>query len=465
MSSMVEEQLDRELSSRLEAAIQAGIRQGQTETVRFRRFRRRFAGVAAACLLLFSCILSIRVSPVFASMVRQIPGLEKFVELIGASSDRSIQLAVDNDFVQPIGVSDSHGGIKFTVQGIIADEARLVVFYEVRLPGKQEYVELDFSPLTDRNGKKLPAAISYNHLGEAKQDIRKNGMQRGTVDFWLGDGVEFPDDVIMKVRLRKSALSDPSEPPKAYSVTDGPPAVASPVPGSEFKLTIPIDRSQFAKLRHEYALNQTIEVEGQKVTFSKAILTPLRVYLHLEFAEGNGKQIFDAGDIRLVDDKGTVWTKTSSFGGSHPVYHFESPYFTAPKSLTLEGSWFRALDKNQLQVVIDTDKGKILKAPDDRLSLHISERSEYKKLDIQIDGVGQEDNMLYTLFENEFTDAEGKNHTEQFPSGETTGMYKSGDEPQHSLFYIENKAYKQPLTFKIVNYPSYIRQPYKIRIK
>ncbi|AOZ91295.1 DUF5643 domain-containing protein [Paenibacillus crassostreae] len=239
---------------------------------------------------------------------------------------------------------------------------------------------------------------------------------------------------------------------------------------SEFNLTIPVDHERFAELQSEYIIGETIQVEGQSISFTKAIVSPLRISLYVDYDEDNSKQIFGPGDIHLVDDKGTVWRNISGSlgpGRDHQVYHFESPYFEKPKSLMIEGSWFRALDKNQLSVMIDTEKGQLLKSPDVKLNLSkISNFDKYMKLDFALSGLDAKDNMMYFLFEGEFTDGDG-NHYKTADLHNIVGGYMDGSEPksQHSLFYVDKLAYKQPLTLTIYDYPTYIHQDYTVRIK
>lgn len=470
MYNPAEQEMNAELAEKFEAAVKAGIGQGQMELNRRRKqFRRRFGGTIAACILLFSCLLAIRVSPVFAAFIREIPGLEKFVHLISSTSDKGIKLAVDNDFVQPVGVSDEHDGIKFTVQGIIADDTRMIVFYDIQIPNEDESFQLERPSLSDASGKNLPASISFSYPEEAKQDIRKTGIQRGIADFQLAQGATLPDEVVLKMQFKRTALPNSSNPPKEmiagqeYTPVSGT-AVAG---GTEFSLKIPIDRARFAGLQHEYAIGQTIRVEGQSVTFAKAVVSPLRISLYVDYAEDNTKQIFGPGDIRLVDDKGTVWRNNSgSMVQDHPVYHFESPYFNKPKSLTIEGSWFRALDKSLMSVTVDTEKGRLLQAPDEKLDLYaVGKGDENTKLDFVLRGLDQEDKMMYSLFDG-FTDAAGNRYKMTYLRG-MMSVYVDTSNPgeQHSMYYLENKSYQQPLTLTLTDYPAYIRQPYKIRIK
>lgn len=351
MHNPAEQEMDAELAERFEAAVTAGIRQGQMElNRRQKQFRRRFAGAIAAGIMLFACLFTIKVSPVFAALIRDIPGLEKFVDLINNTSDKGIKLAVDNDFIQPVGVTEEHDGMKFTVQGIIADDSRMVVFYDIQIADKDESVRLDRPGLSDASGEPLPASISFNYPEETNQDTTKTGIQRGTADFQLTQGTTLPDEVLLKAG----------------------------VGGTEFELKIPVDRARFARQQHEYVIGQTIHIEGQSVTFAKAVGSPLRISLYMDYSKDNTKQIFGAGDIRLVDDKGTVWKNiSSSMVWNHPVYHFESPYFNDPKSLIIEGSWFRAIDKKRTSVMVDTEKGQLNKSYKQPLTLTLTDYPAY----------------------------------------------------------------------------------------
>lgn len=348
----------------------------------------------------------------------------------------------------------------------IADDSRMVMFYEIRMPGKGEPVQLERPALVDASGKALPASVRFNSQEEEPAFIRGTGIQRGTADFQLAQGASLPKEVIFNVRLTGASLpgSQGDSKPALAGAEDTPPMGTAIAGGAEFKLTIPIDRTRFAGLRHEYSIGQSILVEGQRITFSKAVITPLRIALYLGYPRDNTKRIFGPGDIRLVDDEGTVWRNTAgSLAEDQQVYYFESPYFKQPKSLPIEGSWFRALDRSKLSVTVDTGTGWVLEAPDGKVGVHaVTKGGEYTKLDFILRGVDPEDHMLYTLFEGEFTDAAGT----RYKTADLREHF-SGSRPgeQHALLYIGNQAYQQPLTFAIFDYPAYIRQPYQIRIK
>jgi hypothetical protein len=459
------------LSQRIDAAIAEGIRRGQAEKVRRRiRSRRRTAGAAAACLIVLACLLSIRISPVFASMVREIPGMEKFVDLIRATQDQGVQLAVDNEFIQPVEVSDEHDGIRFTVQGITADGSRMVVFYEIATANEDaaESVHLGDIRLKDVAGAELPVTIGYQYPQEEEQKAAQTGVYRGTADFGMADGAELPEEVILRAKvIRSQGPERPAAPPSQRAGED-----EWTVPsdrnaeGPEYQVRFRIDRAKFQSLRREYPLDQTIVADGQKITFAKAVVTPLRVALYLDYDETNTKQIFGPGDIRLVDDRGRTWSNTSgSMAKDHPVLYFESPYFTEPKALYVQGSWFRALDKDRMNVIVDLDRRNVLFAPDDKLKLvGVQVGQTRTRLEFLLTGVDPRDHMGYSVFESEFTDGAGKPRKMSDLSGVAV-EWDNATREQHSYYYLDNGEYPQPVTFTISSYPQYIRQPYHIRIK
>ncbi|WP_309119114.1 hypothetical protein [Paenibacillus sp.] len=77
-------------------------------------------------------------------------------------------------------------------------------------------------------------------------------------------------------------------------------------------------------------------------------------------------------------------------------------------------------------------------------------------------GVDEADNMLYSVVEGAFEDGSGRRYVignghVYGDDGETGGQSVS--------FQIPDEAYAQPLTFRISNYPSYVREPFEIRIR
>lgn len=473
MHNMTEEELNT-LDQRMDDAIRAGIRRAkERQRIARSRNRTRTATAVACGLALIACLFTIRISPVFASMLRDIPGFEKFVDMMSRGGDRGLKLAADSDLVQPVGVSDEHDGGKFTVEGIIADQSRMVVFYQLEGDDTSEATSILFgSPeIKDENGRVLPAFIEYNP-GETEH---KNGrtIVRGTADISLQDGERWPDDATLTIGSARR--SDPEgtlpKPDSSAAELDG--SKTSPdseaKQGPSYSVTFPIDRAKFEGMTKEYPVGQTITAEGQRIVFDRVVVSPLRIALYLSYPEDNTKQVFDAGDIHLVDENGEVWNNTlgTSTEDGQSVLYFESNYFHRPKHMTIEGEWFRALDKSKLQVTIDTEKGQILQAPDERLKVVGVDRYDtYSVLKLVLTDVPDTDHMGYSILDTTFQDASGKEYESGGGPSQFVSTYYIGSEPgnRYMNYQLRDYAYKQPLTFEITQYPAYIRAPYQVRI-
>ena len=161
------------------------------------------------------------------------------------------------------------------------------------------------------------------------------------------------------------------------------------------------------------------------------------------------------------------YTGASMPDKNHQVIYFDSPYFEKPNALYIEGSMFRALDKDNTTIVIDTDKMQLLKAPNDRVTLSsVDKTNAYTKISFAIQGLVQEDKMMYGLLGDSFTDGAGQIYKMSDARGDgAVSRTSGGSDKQESYAYIPSREYRQPLTFNVSNYPSYIRTPYKILIK
>lgn len=462
---------DIKLPDNIDSYLSRGIEQGKMERRNVKtRMRRRVLSSAAACLILLTCIFTIRNSPVFASIIRDIPGMEGLVNLIQKSSDKGIQLALQNDFIQPLGVSDEHENVKLTVEGIVVDEARLVLFYAIESLNPNKEYNLNSPNLTDTSGEELKVGISWGNSA-GKDESEPQGVHRGTIDVLLTDGEILPDEIVFKATLEpldENGFNAPVD----LEATEPPQIVKNPSIIEGYRIAIPIDHAKFAGMKEEYVLNQTITVEDQHISFVKATVHPTRIFIEVQADDRNSKQVFSAGDIQLVDEKGEVWRSIGSSGMIHDkaVLFFESSYFHKPKKLYVEGSWFRALDKDKMDVVIDTERKLLIQAPDAALKLKsISPFGKsYTKLTLAIEVDPEIDDIMgYSVLDNKFKDASGTEYNMADIGGGvlsgSSGMGKMNT--QESYQYLDNKDYKQPLTFRVSNYPNYIRQPYKIRIK
>ncbi|MCM3719459.1 DUF4179 domain-containing protein [Fictibacillus phosphorivorans] len=111
----------------LDQAILTGFNKAKGER-KSKRKRKSFYSFIAAALLFIGLFSSIRISPVFANYIAEIPGMEKIVDLI--RQDKGRMAAVENKYYQELGVSSEvKNGLKVTLDGTIADEMGIVLYY------------------------------------------------------------------------------------------------------------------------------------------------------------------------------------------------------------------------------------------------------------------------------------------------------------------------------------------------
>ena len=115
---------------KLQMSVKSGFEKAKQEKIRKRKITQRSLwSVSLVALLFIAFVTSVNVSPAFANKVSEIPGMERVVALI--QNDKGLVAAVENNIYQPINASQTEHGITVTLDGVIADENGMVIFYTV----------------------------------------------------------------------------------------------------------------------------------------------------------------------------------------------------------------------------------------------------------------------------------------------------------------------------------------------
>ncbi|WP_315794936.1 DUF4179 domain-containing protein [Paenibacillus sp. BIC5C1] len=401
-------------------AVQAGIRQAARK--RKSRLRWYMSSISAAAIILVftGCI---RVSPAFASFVEQLPGMEGIVSMI--RQDKGLMMAIDQSLLQKVGVTDEHDGASMTVDSIITDESRMVIFYTMKGMKDPEKGMYDID-LLDRDGKKLPVAFSYS----SPQPASELGIYEDKIDVSFTESLP-PQEltVVFKERGKES--------------------------NNKWKVTFPVDRSLTKGMKKIIPVNQTMTVDGQRIHVKQAVLYPTRLVLDIEYDRNNTKKIFGIRDLQLVDEQGRAWrTDSSSISGSGSSVFFESMYFSTPKKLTLQGSGLSAVDKDKLVISIDPSSGEIQGGPSSLKFLQSTVQSKNLILEFSIaDAQNATSGLSFTNIEDSKGNPFDINEVGWSPSVfEARVVIKNG------------AAAKGNLTMEIDSYPDQIRAPFSIEI-
>ena len=411
-----------------------------------------------ACFLLVALITTARVSPAVAAVLQQIPGLGYIVELI--NYDKGLRSAVENDFIQTLGISDEHENVVFTVDGIIMDESSLVIFYTVE--NKRGHGTVDFAEvkLLDEMGEPLKeVSISHSSSGDPDQDGDGKIQSRINVNF--NDRTIIPNRLSLKVKLQETTQNVPPELFTQLSLT--------------WEVTIPVDKDKFAGIKTVYEINQSIVIEGQTITFEKVTVFPTRMALNVSYDPANSKRIFAFDDLTLVNEKGEEWGRIvngvtgSPLDENHSILYFQSNYFTQSKKLFLRGKSIRALDKKDTRVILDLEEEKIIEGPPnlvlDQVTKTPSENETVLSFSMKTNPEFDE-KRGYDIFAHKFTDVRGQSFNAK-ASGYSISQHsdKLGSAQTITVSIPDNVDYQSPITFQIQDYLSRITGQFDIRIK
>ncbi|WP_075619792.1 DUF4179 domain-containing protein [Paenisporosarcina indica] len=400
----------------LEGAILQGLERAKREKQMRRTKRKRgFWILAISALVLITLVTSIRVSPAIANAVASFPGMEKLVSLI--HDDKGFNAAIENDYYQEIAKSQTQNGITLTIDGVVSDHQQMLIFYSIEHDGTKGEVRPQAPRIYGENKKKLPgASMSLN--------AKPNDYQHSNYSSRLEISFEEP------IQEEKFELMMPFENDE-----------------EAFEFEIPFEITRKNDSVKTIIVNETVTIEGQKITVSDVNITPLRVAIHIEKDPKNSMRIFNFEDLALQNEKGEEWSSaTYGFNSSilsddEEIIYLQSNYFDQPKRLTLTFSKLQAMPKDEAFITIDTDKKIILNQP------HENYFSFQNVLNGRV-GLGSNvpEDFHFELF-SRFVDHNGKESYIQEWS------HNGGKE---LIMKLPTESYENPLTLPFSFYPRWI---------
>lgn len=433
-----EEEKLRELKSQLERQslpldeadqmILSGIAKAKADRSKQKRRRKRISWtVAMAAILVLTFVTSIRVSTAFANTVASFPGMEPFVAMI--QQDKGLQAIFKEDYFQEIGASQTVGDVTMTIDGVILDETGMNVYYTIASSEKMKTGSVNTIEIT--NSIPMPeAGISYGGMGAndvtSYQEILELTFSKRNVF----NDLNFTVEAEMKIDGKKVAFSIPFEVPEQTT------------PSKPF------------------VLNETVKLEGQQFTVDEVVISPLRTAVQVTFDPANSKKILSFEDMRLVDEKGEVWSEiangVTAFGNEKGktthTFFLQSNYFSTPKKLYLQINKAQAIKQEQAFLEVNTDTKELLAFPDG---------PQIQLVDANRNGI----ELLFSVKDfhhDPFTtaiDARGKEI-----SISSFSTYGEGD-ATHWDPAFETTSYTNPIRLELNAYPTYIEGEVKVEVK
>lgn len=290
------------------------------------------AGVLAAFVLLVNTV------PTFALACSGIPVLGSLASAVDWSG--SLRRAVENDYVQPIGQSQTKNGITMTTQYVIVDQQQVNLFVTVENTDKTKpYTLLRYD--IDVGGREFSVVTS------GQQD--QNGqLRRYIIDF--NDKNQVPGH--MTITFRACPVESLAAMDEAQRGTSDAPAWET------FTFDIAFDPA-FTASGRVCEIGRYVELDGQRIYVEALEIYPTHARLKLRDSEDNDLCL-QGLEFYLVDEAGNRYESEGGIGGYSDAQtgfafdrRVESPWFARTKHLTLcitGASW---LDTQARDVTVD----------------------------------------------------------------------------------------------------------------
>ena len=306
---------------------------------RYRKENRKrqqiWKGMALTCALLMIFVGSIRLSPAFASVVSNIPGLAPLVQMI--TYDKGVADILDHHYYEELGQTQTKNDLSFTLQGVIADETGMILPYKISSPmdlsdSVTEKIELRL------NGEAVHAQVDFHRYREEKV-------------FQIEDNliVTFFDPINYENAQFELYIQFADE--------------------KQTEFTFPFALKKGIAKAKIYELNEKMSFEGQNITVKSVSISPIRTGVTIALDPNNEEKIVDFDDIRILDEKGEEWsaidrgTVATGSVDEGTTYYMQSNYFREPKKLTLSIGKVLILRKEQDYIDVDFNQNKVVSKP------------------------------------------------------------------------------------------------------
>ena len=365
------------------------------------------AGSLAACFLAF--VLLVNLFPPFARACGNVPLLRALAQAVAWSP--SLSAAVANDYVQPIGQSQTVNGITATIEYVIVDQKQVHIFFTLKGEGYESL------------SAELPEFTPWQRCSVLEGDFLQppGTLLRFTLDYQDND---VPEGFTMTLGVTgETAGEAESQPPAASSVWDALEKDTAP-PDNGILATFTFDLKfdpTYTASGEIIPVNSTFQLDGQTLTVTTAEVYPTHVRVNVEGDPDNTAWL-KALDFYLENEDGERFEPisngvTASGDPDTPAmnsFRLESPYFADSAHLTLHITGATWLDKDMERIRVDLKSGTADQMPEG-VELYSAERSG-DGWRIEFRARNREENHFHQLFYSTYYAPDGTEYDQQATS-------------------------------------------------
>ena len=395
-------------------------------------------GTIAAVFVIF--VLLVNVSPTFAYATGRVPLLRDLAKFVAMSP--SLSAAVENEYVQPMGLEQTLNGITARVEYVIVDQKQLDIFYTLN---SDNYSAMDATPdLMDSDGKFL------SECGISTGGYSGNGeLRKIVVDFASGI---MPDTVKLRLKIRdigSPTLNAPLQATDDLLLTKVEPA--EPVFLFEPEFTLKLDPS-FTDKGEVIQPCRSFIMDSQKFILTSAEIYP--THMRFTFDDDSVNTAWMTGiEFYVENEKGERFESVSSgitaFGKiDSPMiqtYMLESPFFSKSDHLTLYITGVTWLDKNMEKVHVDLNKTSADALPE---GVKFEQARKMKNgWSLAFSAPVFEENHYYQIWSSTYFDPNGNKYSINSSSTSGDGYF---DESKQAEVALPNRFTE---SFGLIDYP------------
>ena len=385
---------------------------------------RPLAGLAA-CFAVFVLLVNFCAPVAYACSL--VPGLRELAAAVTFS--RSLTDAVENEYVQPMDLSQTDNDIMAEVAYLIVDQKQVNVFY--RLDSKK-YESLEADPEVLNADGVRPASCGYSSTGFGAE----NGELRClSIDF-VDDNV--PDSLRIKLDVYTNVITHENVAPEQavnniYS--DNP--YEEPDYLAHFDFLLEFD-PKFTATGKVFPVNQTVILEGQAITITEIEVYP--THMRVDIAESADNTAWlKRLDFYIETDWGMKFdpvsngiTATGSTDSPSMVsYRADSTYFYDADHLKLVITGAQWLRKDMETTYLNLVTGEHGELPEG--AEFDSAREQGSGWVVKFRAAYEEDKPMYQLFGHLFYDADGN----EYEINQWSSMYGDPDEEGNITFFYD----------------------------
>jgi len=385
----------------------------------------------AACFAIF--VLLVNFCAPVAYACSRLPALKELAEAVTFS--RSLTDAVENEYVQPMDLSQTQNDITAEIAYLIVDQKQVNVFFRLDSP---KYSHLNANPGILNADGRSPFLHSMHDSG-----LQENGgLHTITIDFLDSD---VPDNLHLVLHVFSNKTHDPNTAPESISDSffSNEPEPLNYLADFEFVLEFDPKFTAAAKL---FPVNQTVILDNQVITITDVEVYPSHMRVNIQESLDNSAYLKRL-DFYIETDGGERFepvssgiTSTGSIDSPSMIsYRADSTYFYEAKHLKLVITGAQWLRKDMEKTYLNLVTGEHSELPEGAEFDSARKENGYWIVTFRADW--KEDTPMYQLFRHKFYDAEGK----EYEINQWSSMQGDADEEGNITYFYDE--------FPLLNYP------------